>query len=273
VCRSQGRFRGPRDFPGGSGVQTNDDRSSKRSSEVEGAPSAAFVRRGAIRILVAASLLATLACARPVAPPPQAPPIEGYVVGAPDNLRILVLPEPAIQRDVRVRPDGMISLDLVGDIQAGGLTPTQIAEAIRERITRFKRDAAVSVIVLDSPSQYVTIFGEVARPGTFSLAAETRVSEALGQVGGTRAFASHNKIRLVRTDGTTTKVLRIRLRDIEKGDLTTNYVVEEGDLIVVPPTVLARIGYAMQMLLFPLQPLISGATTAGAIAAGAGSTQ
>jgi len=201
-------------------------------------------------------------------PPPQAPPIEGYVVGAPDNLRILILPDPEIERDVRVRPDGMISIDLVGDVQAGGLTPTQIAESIREKITRFKRDAAVSVTVMDSPSQFVTVYGEVTTPGTFSLTAETRVSEAIGQVGGTRPFASLNKIRVVRTDGANTQVLRVRLRDIEKGDLSTNFVVEEGDLIVVPPTGLARVGYVVQMLLFPFQPVISGAASVGAVAGG-----
>jgi polysaccharide export outer membrane protein len=221
-------------------------------------------------ILLGAALLSALACARPAtAPPPMAPPIEGYIVGAPDNLRILILPEPEIEREVRVRPDGMISIDLIGDVQAAGKTPTQIAEEIRVQITRFKRDAAVSVTVIDSPSQFVTIFGEVVSPGTFSLTSETRVSEAIGRVGGTRAFASLNRIRVIRTDGAETRVIRVRLRDIEHGDLATNLVVEEGDLIVVPPTVLARVGYAMQMLLFPLQPLIAGATSAGAIAGGA----
>ena len=121
------------------------------------------------RILLGAALLSTFACANPgTTPPPQAPPTEGYVVGAPDNLSILILPEPEIEREVRVRPDGMISIDLIGDVQAGGQTPTQIAEAIREKITRFKRDAAVSVTVVDSPSQFVTIFGEVAM-GEFTL--------------------------------------------------------------------------------------------------------
>ena len=61
---------------------------------------------------------------------------------------------------------------------------------------------------------------------------------------------------------------RVRLGDIQYGDLSTNIVVRKGDLIVVPPTILARIGYAFQMLLFPLQPLISGATAAGSIASG-----
>jgi len=222
------------------------------------------------KVLLALALLSTFACAsRPLLPPPQAPPIEGYIVGAPDNLRILILPEPEISRDVRVRPDGMISIDLIGDVQAGGRTPTQIAEAIREKISHYKRDASVSVTVLDSPSQFVTIFGEVSSPGTFALMSETRVTEAIGNVGGTRPFASLNRIRVIRTDGSKTKVLRVRLKDIQHGDLATNYVVAEGDLIVVPPTTLARIGYAMQMVFFPFQPVIGIATSAGAIAGGA----
>ncbi len=225
----------------------------------------------AVRIVaaLALSLPSMLACARPnPTAPPVAPPIEGYVVGAPDELRIHILPEPEIERDVLVRPDGMISIDLIGDVQAGGLTPTQIAASIQEKIARFKRDASVSVTVLDSPSQFVTIYGEVTTPGTFSLSAETRVSEAIGQVGGTRPFASLNKVRIIRTDGSDTKVLRVRLKDITNGDLATNFVVEEGDLIVVPPTGLARVGYAMQMLLFPLQPVLSGATSVGSVAGG-----
>jgi len=241
------------------------------SDRVRSDPAAGASARGRIVGLgLAAALvgMVALGCASPPAPPPQAPPVEGYVVGAPDDLRINILPEPEIEREVRVRPDGMISIDLIGDVQAAGLTPTQIAHSIQEKISRFKRDASVSVTVEDSPSQYVTVYGEVGTPGTFSLTAETRVSEAIGQVGGTRPFASLNKIRVIRTDGKKTHVLRVRLSDISKGDLTTNFVVEEGDLIVVPPTVLARIGYAVQMVFFPFQPVISGAASVGAVAAG-----
>lgn len=201
-------------------------------------------------------------------PPPAAPAIEGYIVGAPDTLRIHILPDPEIEREVRVRPDGMISVDLVGDIQAAGKSPSEIADDIRVQIGRFKRDAAVNVTVMSSPSQFVTIYGEVGSPGTFPLETETRVSEAIGQVGGTRPFASLNKVRVIRAHGGETEVLRVHLGDIQKGDLSTNFVVREGDLIVVPPTGLARVGYAMQMLLFPFQPFISGATAAGSIAAG-----
>ncbi|MBK7947604.1 MAG: polysaccharide biosynthesis/export family protein [Deltaproteobacteria bacterium] len=192
-----------------------------------------------------------------------------YVVGAPDQLQINVLPEPIIERKVRVRPDGKISVDLIGDVQAAGLTPRQIATSIEEKILRFKRDASVNVSVIDSPSQFVTVYGEVGAPGTFPLSSDMRISEAIGRVGGTRPFASQNKIRIVRTSGGKTQVIRVRLKDIAKGDLSTNIMVAEGDLIVVPPTAFARVGYAMQMLFFPFQPILNGASQVGAVAAGA----
>ncbi len=226
--------------------------------------------RRAVSILVCALLLAPVACTTPdPAPPPSAPPVQDYIVGAPDSLLITILPEPEIVREARVRPDGMISIDLIGDVLAAGRTPRQISAKIQEEIGRFKRDAAVNVMVVSSPSQFVTIYGEVARPGTFPLETETRASEAIGQVGGVRPFASENSIRVIRTTGTATEVIRVRLGDIQRGNLSTNIVIREGDLIVVPPTTLARIGYAFQMLLFPFQPLISGASAAGSIASGA----
>ena len=215
-------------------------------------------------------LMSALGCAaNQLAPPPVAPQTQGYVVGAPDQLSILILPDPVIERSVIVRPDGMISVDLVGDVQAAGRKPLEIALDIQTQIARYKRDAVVNVTVISSPSQFVTIFGEVSSPGIFSLDTETRVSEAIGRVGGTRPFANLDGVRLIRSTSGETLVLGIDLAAIQKGDLSTNHVVREGDLIVVPPMLLARIGYAMQMLLFPLQPVLSGAATTGSIGMGA----
>ena len=212
--------------------------------------------------------LLPVACSTTPAGQPAPPPIEGYIVGAPDELRIHILPAPEILREVRVRPDGKISVDLVGDIQAAGKTPFEIAGAIQKEIVRYKRDAAVNVAVLSSPSQFVTVLGEVVTPGTFALETETRVSEAIGRRGGPRPFASLNNVRVIRAMGQGSEIYDINLGDIQKGNLSTNIVVEEGDLIVVPPTFLAKIGYAFQMLLFPLQPILSGAATIGAAASG-----
>ncbi|MBJ18092.1 MAG: hypothetical protein CL933_01595 [Deltaproteobacteria bacterium] len=221
---------------------------------------------GALCVLSALMLL-TIGCTTP-APPPPPPAVVGYLVGAPDVLLIHVLPEPVIEREVRVRPDGKISVDLVGDIQAAGRAPIDIAAEIQTEISRFKRDAAVNVTVVESPSQFVTIYGEVQQPGTFPLNSETRISEAIGRVGGPRPFASLNSVRLIRSQGAKTEIIEIELGNIQNGDLSTNYIVRQGDLIVVPPTLLAKVGYAVQMLLFPLQPIISGASSAGSIYSG-----
>ncbi len=223
-------------------------------------------------LLVVALGLGPVGCLTPQPqPPPAAPLTEDYVVGAPDELLVHILPDPEIEREVRVRPDGMISVDLVGDIQAAGRAPTAIAADIQQQIGRFKRDAVVNVTVVSSPSQFVTVYGEVAAPGLFPLDTETRISEAIGRVGGTKPFANLDGIRLIRSRGNQTEILIVDLDAISYGDMSTNFVLREGDLIVVPPTILARFGYAMQALLFPFQPLISAGSSAGAIAAGSSS--
>ena len=216
-------------------------------------------------------LLSPVACMSAIpAPPPKAPPVQGYVVGAPDQLVIKVMPEPELNLQAKVRPDGMISIDLIGDIQAAGKTPMEIADNIRREITRFRRDAVVSVMVSASPSQFVTVYGEVSSPGIFPLDTDTRLSEAIGRVGGTRPFASLNNIRVIRTTGTETEVIEVRLGDIQRGDLTTNLVIMKGDLIVVPPTIFARVGYAVQMVLFPFQPFFGAASSVGGAITGVG---
>ena len=130
------------------------------------------------------------ACSTQLAPPPVTPDAQTYRVGPPDQLFISILPDPVIERTAVVRPDGMISIDLIGDVQASGRTTEQIAEEIEQRVSRFKRDAKTTVSVASSQSIAVTVFGEVRDPGTFPLTSDTRVSEAIGLRGGTTIFGS-----------------------------------------------------------------------------------
>lgn len=253
---------------GDSHVQKRTVVPSKRAPYAGTHPHGTHRRRASVqrlRLILPLAMAAALACGAPIMGPPKAPPISAYRVGAPDDLRIVILPEPEIVRDVRVRPDGKVSIDLVGDVQAAGRTPLEIAESIQREISRYKRDAVVNVSVESSTSRFVTIYGEVGRPGVFALDTETRITEAIGRAGGARPFAKLGGVRIIRPTGQTAEVVEVRLDDIQDGDLSTNFVVQDGDLIVVPPTALARIGYAMQMLFFPFQPLLSGATTAGSI--------
>ena len=213
-----------------------------------------------MRVLIAASALLLSACSTTLAPPPVTPNAQTYRVGPPDQLFISILPDPVIERNAVVRPDGMISIDLIGDVQASGRTTEQIAEEIEQRVSRFKRDAKTTVSVASSQSIAITVFGEVRDPGTFPLTSDTRVSEAIGLRGGTTIFGSKRKIRVVRTNGQTTRAFTIDLANIQQGDLSSNIMLRGGDMIVVPPNVLARIGYGLQVLLFPFQQILSAGT-------------
>lgn len=214
-------------------------------------------RRSAFAVaVVGLTLLGPIACSTTPRPPPGIDPTTTYRVGPPDQIQISILPEPAIERDLTVRPDGKVSLDLIGDVQAAGLTAEEIAESVRVAISRYKRDASVTVTVLSAESDTITLFGEVRRPGTFPILHDIRIAEAIGQLGGTTLFASKRYVRVIRTNGGKTVVLRVNLRRIQAGDLSTNVQLASGDIIVVPPTIVARIGYFLQQLLFPFQPII-----------------
>jgi polysaccharide export outer membrane protein len=213
--------------------------------------------RGTLRICGLLPLLFLTACiARPV-PPPDASPPPPYRIGAPDLLLVSILPDPVIEREVIVRPDGRISVDLIGDVTASGYTPEQLAEEVREKISRYKRDAVVTVSLQESKSSTITIFGQVAAPGSRILDRETRLAEAIGTAGGTNLFASKGRVRVIRSNSRETRVLRVNLRDIQYGDQSTNYMLEDGDIVVVPPNAIARVGFALQTLLFPFQQVFS----------------
>jgi polysaccharide export outer membrane protein len=211
-----------------------------------------WIRAATLSVLFA---FAAAGCASPSAPPP-APPLGAYRVGPPDVLNITILPEPLIERESVVRPDGMISVDLIGDIAAGGRTTEEIAADIQTRIGRFKRDARVTVALGAALSSEITVLGEVARPSTFPLTRQTRVIESIGTVGGPTIFAAQSRIRIIRFNEGTTRVLIANLDAIQEGDLSTNFLLHGGDLVVVPPSTWAKVGYALQSALFPFQQII-----------------
>jgi len=203
-----------------------------------------------------AFLAAAAGCAAKGAAPPVPKPAGAYRVGAPDELLVIVMPEPQIARQTVVRPDGMISVDLVGDVQAAGRTLEEIGAEIQKRIASFIRGPKVTVALVASRSRSITILGEVLRPATVPLAKETRIAEALGLVSGPTQLAAKSRIKVVRSEGSTTRVYRVNLDAIEDGDLGTNLVLAGGDVVVVPPTVSASIGYAIRGFFFPLQMLL-----------------
>jgi polysaccharide export outer membrane protein len=219
------------------------------------APQCGRILRAAAAIISGVAAAAALGCTT-LAPSPAVEVPYSYLVGAPDALTISILPEPTIVADVIVRPDGMITIPLIGDVPARGRTIPEITAEIEERIARYKRDPHVTVALAAAESTDIVVLGEVRRPSSFPLVKETRIVEAIGIVGGTTEFGWDSRIRLIRaTKSGVVTVSRVNLGAIRKGDLSTNLMLQPGDFIYVPPTPWARFGYFLNTLLFPFQPL------------------
>ena len=158
-----------------------------------------------------------------------------YVIGPQDVLDIDVWKEPELTRSVPVRPDGKISLALLNDVQAAGLTPTQLSEEITTKLKKFMTDPQVTVIVTQINSQRVYILGEMARPGAYPLLPGMTVLQALSSAGGFTIFANSKKIYVLRSEGGKQEKLPFNYKEVVKGkNADENIVLKAGDQIVVP---------------------------------------
>ena len=228
-------------------------------------------QRLALAALALSFSAGAIGCASTQVVPPPPPEMLPYRVGPPDRLTITILPDPLIERSATVGPDGMISIDLVGDVPAAGRTTAEISHDIETRISRFKRDASVNVSLASSLSTEITIIGEI-RNTTFPLQRETRLIEAIGIDGGVRLTSDIDSIRIIRVEDGQVKLLIASVKAIQRGDLSTNYTLRGGDIVYVPPTVGAKIGYWVQGVFFPLQSILGlGAKVGGMVATGGAS--
>ncbi|RPH76447.1 MAG: hypothetical protein EHM80_14630, partial [Nitrospiraceae bacterium] len=149
-------------------------------------------------------LLSSAAIALPAQPQAATPPAQtaDYVIGLEDVLSVSVWKEPELSvKEVVVRPDGKISLPLVSDMQASGLTPKELQTRISERLKEFVAAPNVTVVVLKVASQSVSIVGQVGRPGVYYLGSPLTVLELLARAGGFREDANTKKIAVVRSEG------------------------------------------------------------------------
>jgi polysaccharide export outer membrane protein len=158
-----------------------------------------------------------------------------YKIGPQDVLRIDVWKEPDISRTVPVRPDGKITLPLVNDVQASGLTPTQLAAKIAEGLKKYITSPQVTVGVTEINSRRIFVSGEVARPGAFPLLPNMTVLQALSSAGGFTQFAREKKIYILRMeDGRQVKHPFNYKEAIAGKNVQQNIILEGGDVIVVP---------------------------------------
>lgn len=159
-----------------------------------------------------------------------------YKIGPQDILRIDVWKEPEISRSgLPVRPDGKISLPLLNDVQAAGLSPLELSNLISEGLKKYMNNPQVTVTVLEINSKRVYVTGEVRRPGAFPLLPNMTVLQALSHSGGFTQFARTNKIYVLRNEGGKQVKYPFNYKDIIKGSHPEeNIELQPGDLIVVP---------------------------------------
>ena len=167
--------------------------------------------------------------------PMPAPEDPGYVIGADDILNISVWKEPEITRTVPVRPDGKISVPLINDVQAAGLTPMQLAMLITEKLKKYLADPEVTVIVTTINSRRIYIMGEVGRAGAFPLLPNMTVLQALSSAGGFSQFADLKKIYVLRNENGKQMKYPFNYKEVIKGQkVEQNILLKPGDTIVVP---------------------------------------
>jgi len=202
----------------------------------------------AFRLLIMGGLLALAACVTTTgsqqAPKlnPQTQAVAAYRIGVDDEVKVSVWQNPGLDVSVPVRPDGKISVPLVGDIEAGGRTPEEVAADIQEKLKTFVRDPQVTVILTQLRShEYlsrVRVTGAVHQPVSVPYRQGMTVLDAVLAAGGTNQFAAADSTELYRKEGEGTRAYAVRLdRILQNGDLTTNYPVAPGDVITVPERV------------------------------------
>ncbi len=157
-----------------------------------------------------------------------------YVIGADDTLHITVWKEPEMSATLPVRPDGKISLPLLDDVQAAGMTPMQLAASIKEKLKKYIADPRVTVVVTAMNSQRIFVAGEVNHPGAMALLPHMTMLQALSSAGFTQ-FANVKGIYLLRTENGQQTKTPFNYKDVVKGNHPEqNIILKPGDTIVVP---------------------------------------
>ena len=168
-----------------------------------------------------------------------------------------VRPEPEIVREIVVRPDGRISFDLIGDVEVRGRTIAEVRTEIARRLKEFIVQPDVTVELKKSESRIFYVFGEVRRPGAYPLIGDVTAVYALGMAGGSTILASENSSTLVRPSPEGRLTYPIYFESITReGEGGTNYMLQPGDVVYVPPSISGSIGYAIMNFFFPVQAIL-----------------
>jgi polysaccharide export outer membrane protein len=175
------------------------------------------------------------AAAPPVVAGAIVPPA-GYVIGPDDVLSVLFWRDKDMSADVAVRPDGKITLPLLNDVDAAGLTPDQLRDKVTAAAARYVDDPSVTVVVKAINSRKVFITGQVPKPGAYSLTGPTTVMQLIAMAGGVAEYSDSENIQILRNDNGKQTALRFNYKDVAKRrkNLAQNIELKPGDTIVVP---------------------------------------
>lgn len=205
------------------------------------------MNRHTVMLLAVTMLLAGLSSAQEAAPAANAgnqaaqasaaAPVanQEYKIGAEDLLTVSVWREPDMSGAVPVRPDGNVTIALLGDVPAAGMTAAQLSASIEEKLRKYLTDPRVTVVVTEVRSKRVYVIGEVARQGPMTLTAGMRVSQAISSAGGFTQFANTKKILVLRNESGSQHKYKFNYKEFVEGRNTAQDIqLIAGDTVVVP---------------------------------------
>jgi len=189
-----------------------------------------------------------------------------YTVYPPDVLSIDIRPDTTMSTIATVRPDGRISLPILGDVEVEGLTTTQIDEKLTEGLKPFIRNLDVTVTVTGFHSKRYYVIGEVLRQKDYPLTGKISAWEAVAIAGGHTRRASLRSSRVVRGDPDEPLIIPVNLARVAfRGETGRDVILHENDVVYVPPSVSAKIGYFIDNLLFPFSSILGAGRQAASI--------
>jgi polysaccharide biosynthesis/export protein len=179
-------------------------------------------------------------------------PAQEYTIGEDDVLHISVWQNQDLDQEVVVRPDGMISFPLIGEVEAAGLTLTELDAMLTERLKEFVKYPEVSISIKKIGGQRVLVLGEIYRPGVYSLTGAKTIVEAITLAGGLTKDAVASSIVIIRGGLEKPEVKRITLNKVLRGDANQNITLVSEDIIFVPKKFIANLNYFLSQILEPL---------------------
>jgi polysaccharide export outer membrane protein len=171
--------------------------------------------------------------AQPAAPRPAAPLPADYRLAIGDKLRVEVYKDPQLSQSLQVRPDGKVTLPLIGDITAAGLAPLELRDQIATALKEYVTNPVVTVIVVETVPPVVYVMGEVTNPGAIPLNGPMSVLQALAMAGGFRDFANTKNIRVLRRNARGVQTISFNYKDAVRGD-GNPVTLQPGDTVIVP---------------------------------------